>query len=111
MRVRFIAVLILILGVSFAVTACGGSTSPTSITSITVTGVPPAAGASSQLIATAQLSDGTTQDVTSTATWASSDTGVATVSTTGLVTGVGAGATAITATVGNTTGTLQITVS
>ena len=111
MRTRFIAILALIVGISFAVAACGGSTSPTSITSITVSGLPPAAGASSQLVATAQLSDGTTRDVTSTATWLSTNTAVATVSSTGVVTGVAAGTASITATVNNTTGTFQITVS
>ncbi len=44
------------------------------------------AGATQQFNAIAQYSDGTTQDVTSSATWTSTNTGVATVSTPGLVT-------------------------
>lgn len=45
-------------------------------------------GKTLQLSAQATFSDGSTQDVTSTATWATSDTGLATVSSGGLVTGV-----------------------
>ena len=56
-------------------------------------------GATAQLIATATLSDGSASDATRTATWQSDDPGTASVAL-GLVTGVAAGATSVTATVG-----------
>ena len=48
-------------------------------------------GGTNQLAATGNFSDGTQQDFTNTATWSSSDTTIATVSTTGLATGVKVG--------------------
>jgi len=51
-----------------------------------------------QYAATARFSDGTTKDVSSTATWSSSSKSVASVSTTGLATGIGLGTTNIGAT-------------
>lgn len=87
--------------------ACGGGgkssaptapTTPTTpaaptVTSLTVTGsgcaggvCPGQVGNNLQLTATVQLSDSTTQNVTSTAQWSSSNTTVATVSASGLVT-------------------------
>jgi len=68
-------------------------------------------GQASQLTATATLSDGTTQNVTSSATWQSSNVAVATVSSTGLVTAGAAGTTTITATLQSRSGTLAVTVS
>ncbi|HWY07096.1 MAG TPA: Ig-like domain-containing protein [Candidatus Acidoferrales bacterium] len=51
-----------------------------------------------QYAATALFSDGSTQDATSTATWSSSSTSVASISNTGLATGIGLGTTNIGAT-------------
>ena len=67
------------------------------------------AGQSQQLMATATLSNNGTQDVTGSATWSSSNTGVATV-TGGLVTGVITGTATITATYGGQTGSASVTV-
>lgn len=53
--------------------------------------------ATQQMVATATRADGSTYDCTATATWLSSDPTKATVSATGLVTGVAAGTTNITA--------------
>jgi uncharacterized protein YjdB len=68
-----------------------------------------------QYTATAQLSDGSTQDVTSIATFSSSDPQVATVSNTfgnrGVATGVSAGSTTITATWSGHTATTGLTVT
>ncbi len=64
-----------------------------------------------QLTATAHYSDSTTQDVTNTATWSTGSSAVATVDSTGLVTGVGAGTTNIQATYNSTSGTSSITVT
>ncbi len=72
---------------------------------------PITAGSSAQLTATAVLSDGTTIDVTSKATWTSSDPSVATVSAAGLITAVGPGTTTITCTYGGVTNTLVVTIA
>jgi Bacterial Ig-like domain (group 2)/Divergent InlB B-repeat domain len=68
------------------------------------------AGGTKQLKATANYSDGTTADVTSTASWDSSKAGVCTVAS-GVATGVAPGACAITATYGDETGTAVLTVT
>ncbi len=68
-----------------------------------------------QLFAQATLSDGSTQDVTAQATWASTALGVATVSngstSRGLVTAVDVGTTDVSATVSGVTGVLSFTVT
>jgi len=69
-----------------------------------------ASGQSKQLSALATYSDGTTQDVTSQATWNSS-TAAATVDSTGLVSGASAGTSTITATLSSKSGTSLATVS
>src|ERR1051325_9792926 len=60
------------------------------VSSITVTGTAPLIGQSAQFVATAQLSDGSLQNVTTTAIWLSSATTVATVSSAGIVTSIAA---------------------
>ncbi len=85
--------------------------SPTLI-SVTLTGnLATLIGQTSQLAATANYAKGTTQDVTSQATWTSATPAIATVSSTGLVTAVTAGVAEIRATYQNVTGSLQITVN
>jgi hypothetical protein len=111
MRFRLITLFALIVGVAVFATACGSTTAPSSVTAITITGVAPAVGATTQFIATGTLSDGTTQDITATASWTSSDPSVATVSAGGAVTGVAAGTTSVFATVGTVSGSLQVTVN
>ncbi len=59
-----------------------------------------AASATQQFKATATYSNGSTGDVTSTASWASSNTTVATISSAGLATGLTAGSSTITASLG-----------
>lgn len=83
------------------------------ITGITVTAVTSTitSGASTQYTAIATLSDGTTQDVTNFATWTSNSTGVASVGSTGTVTGAGGGSATITATYSGNAGTAPATVS
>lgn len=63
-----------------------------------------------QLTAIATMGDGSTQDVTSIATWSSSAPSIATVSSMGLVTAIASGTATITATYG-TSGTSFVTVS
>jgi trimeric autotransporter adhesin len=57
------------------------------------------------------LSDATTQDVTATATWASSNPKVAGIVSGGLASGVSAGTTTISATAGGATGSASLTIS
>ncbi|KLU61844.1 bacterial Ig-like domain (group 2) [Peptococcaceae bacterium CEB3] len=67
-------------------------------------------GGTQAFTATAHYSDGSTSDVHSSATWTSSDTGVATISG-ATATGVTAGSSTITATYDGTSGTAALTVS
>lgn len=101
---------------------CGGSQSPASPTPsnpapspatslVEIVGVPAVfyRGQVSQL--TAYFSSGIlTLDVTSLATWRSSNTGVAAVSANGLLTGIGIGTADITATFEGSTGTVTVQV-
>lgn len=83
-----------------------GPTTPT-VSSIAIQGLPSgplAAGQSAQLTANATYSDGSTRNVTASASWATSNPGVLTVSTSGLVTGVAAGEADVTATMSGVTG-------
>lgn len=100
---------VLILGIIAA--ACGStSTSPTTVSSIAITGTAPIVGATAQFSATATMSNGTTQDVTALSAWQSSNTGAATVSSSGVVTGVAEGAATVQATYLSVTGTDPITI-
>ncbi|KTD53715.1 protein with a bacterial immunoglobulin-like domain protein [Legionella santicrucis] len=100
--------------------AISGSTTltitPALLNSITVTPIAPsiANGTSLQFTATGNYSDGSLQDLTSTVTWASSTT-AATISNAagsqGLAVGTNAGQTTISATLGGTSGTTQLTVT
>ena len=62
-------------------------------------------------MATGTYSDGSTAVLTSTVTWNSRTVGVATINSSGLATGVSAGTTVITATLGAVNGTANLTVS
>jgi Carboxypeptidase regulatory-like domain/Bacterial Ig-like domain (group 2) len=100
--------------------ACGGSSSqttatstpsaPTTTTALAVTGTTPAIGETIQFTATATRSDGATANVTLQAAWQSSTTAVATVSASGLVTGVGPGEADITATYQQISGSRRVKV-
>jgi len=84
--------------------ACGQSTTPTpappAVTAVAITGMLtlPAAGQTSQLVATATFADGTSQVVTNEATWQSLNPTVATVTTTGVVAALTYGTAIVTAT-------------
>jgi hypothetical protein len=88
-------------------TSTGTTTSSAVTPSVTVSGTTTftAPTQTSQLTATEGLADGTQQDVTSQATWTSSNAGIATVSATGLVTAVALGQATITATFQTLSGT------
>ena len=74
---------------------------PATLVSITVTPADPSVplGTPQQFSVTGTFSDSTTQDLTTSATWSSSATSVATISNSGMATPVAAGATTITASV------------
>jgi hypothetical protein len=86
--------------------------SPT-LVSISVTPTNPSisVGAHQQFTATGTYSDGSHQDLTNSATWTSSSPSVATISSTGLATGVAAGNTTIKAASGAVSGTTTLTVT
>jgi hypothetical protein len=85
---------------------------PATVTSITVTPANPtlSAGATQQFTATGLFSDGSSQNITSLVTWVSSNTGVAISTSAGLVTGVSAGSSMITATLSGITSSASLTV-
>ena len=68
-------------------------------------------GETEQFTATGTLSDGSTENLTSQVTWASSDTTWATINSTGLATAVGAGPVTISATLGSISGSTGLTVT
>lgn len=81
------------------------------MSSVSVSGTAPAVGVSAQFSAVAQLSNGTSQDVTAQASWQSSNAAVASVSAGGSVTGAGLGGVDIRASYQGVTGfrTIDIT--
>jgi hypothetical protein len=90
----------------------GGNNNNATVTSVTIAGnVMLSEGATSQLTATANMSDGSSQDVSSQAVWQSSEPTVATVSATGLVSAVKTGNTDISATYRGQTGRVTVLVS
>jgi hypothetical protein len=92
----------------------GGSSVPTtsSLSSVTVAPDPASvvAGSVLQLTATGHYTDGSTKDISTSATWTSSNAGVATVTSTGLTTGVSPGSASISAAFGGTSGGVTLTV-
>ena len=101
-------------GVISLVIASGCATQPAlpsgTISSLSLSGAAPGVGTTAQFIATAVPSNSTAGlDVTAASTWTVSDTTIATVSR-GLVTGVKAGSTTLTATYGGSTVSQQISI-
>jgi hypothetical protein len=70
-----------------------------------------AQGSSQQFSALGTYSDGSTQDLTTTATWSSSDTSIFTVGANGLAVGVGPGSATIVATSSGVSGSTTVTVT
>jgi len=110
----FIALAILALAVS-----CKGFFVNPTLTTITVDPPTPSIdqGATQQMTATATYQDGTTGTLTggtscsgNTVCWSSSDTTIATITTSGVLTGVGEGTSTITAASGAITGTTSATI-
>ena len=90
-----------------------GTASPPVLDSIAVTPANPSVvlGNGQQFTATGTYSNGSTQNLTSTATWSSSTPGVATMNTTGMATSVSAGSTTIMAALGSINGSTALTVT
>jgi hypothetical protein len=108
------------IALALTLSACGGSKSPSHtdassavLVSISLSPTNPSVqvGKTLQLTATGAVSDNTTQDLTKTATWSSSNTAVATINATGLATGVTAGTTTIKAVSGAISGSTTVTVT
>ncbi len=98
-------------GVTSTPTAIAVSAKSVTLTAIQISGGTTLSTSSSvQLKATGTYSDQTTQDITSTVSWASSKQSIATVQG-GLTAGIGAGTTSITASLNGVTGSMTITVS
>jgi hypothetical protein len=78
---------------------------------VAVSGVAPGLGSTSQFIAAATFSDGSTQAVTNLAAWQSSNAGVLSVSASGLVTALAAGDADVTATYQSTKGSVHLSIA
>ncbi len=95
--------------------ACGksGDSPSAGLTSIQVSPANPSIGMgfTQQFTASGTYSDGTSKDITSSVTWTSSDTGVATISGAGMARSVSVGSTAISGTLGGVSGSTTLTVA
>jgi trimeric autotransporter adhesin len=115
MKGSWLRSLVLFLSVAVAglsLSACSSTpVSATTITTVAVTGITPFIGSTAQYACTVTFSDSTTQDVTSKATWVSSNTAVLTVSSSGIVTAVAPGTAILEATYQGVAGTIAITVT
>ena len=111
--------LCLCLSLLLAAAGCGGSSSMSSgsttkvLSSIATspTTADLAVGATQQFTAQATYNDGSTADVTSSATWADANGKVATITSSGMATGVAAGSTTVTASMGALSGTATLTIA
>jgi hypothetical protein len=83
------------------------------LTTVTVSPSTPsvAVGKTQQMVATGTYDNGTTDTVTDSATWSTSDNTIATVSSSGLVTGVASGTATISATLNGLSGSTTVTVT
>jgi hypothetical protein len=110
----FVLISLLVISCSSGGDGGGGTSTPVvTLTSIAVTPANPGmlSGKTKQFTATGTYSDNTTQNITTSVTWSSSDETVATIGTSsGLATSVTAGTTTITALSGSITGSTLLTV-
>jgi len=89
----------------------GGSSTAATITAVTVNGDPSVVlGQTEQLKAMAKKSDGSEQDVTSQASWVSSDPSIATVTSTGVLSGLTLGNVTVTASYQGKSGSSPVSV-
>jgi glucose/arabinose dehydrogenase len=113
MASKHLAFAVLCVTVACAGPPPGSVSMPKIVTSMAITGTGAINGVrrTSALTATATFSDGTTLDVTSSATWSSSATAVASVSSSGVVTAASVGTSTVTASYLGTNGTLVVTIT
>jgi uncharacterized protein YjdB len=107
LKVRSLATL---LGLALTIAGCGGRSVVDTIT-ITADHASISAGQTVQLHATDSNNLGQSTDVTAKVTWASSNAPVATVSTSGLLSGLTAGSANISASLGGKTGLFPVTIA
>jgi uncharacterized protein YjdB len=91
---------------------CSGFFVDPTLTTLTVTPLTPSvvAGSTLQLTATGSYDDGSSKNISGTASWSTSDATIATVNTAGLLTGVAQGTATITASSGAVSGTTTATI-
>jgi trimeric autotransporter adhesin len=112
-KLQLLAAFAALILLAFSIGCSGFFVDPT-LSSITVTPATPSlvAGDTLQLTATGSYDDGSTKNISGSAAWTSSDNTIATVSSTGLLTGVAVGTATITASSaaisGPTTATIQV---
>lgn len=96
-----------------AIVGCKGFFIGPTLSTVTVAPSTPsiAIGKTQQMSATGTYDNGSTDNVTDSASWASSDSSIATVSSTGLVTGIAQGSTTISATLDAVNGSTTMTVT
>ena len=110
-----------IISLSLLLAACGGATSPGGtgtggsgivLSSVSVTPNATSVSVSAQVSfkATGKYSDGSSKDLTSSAQWASSDSGTAAINAAGVATGMAVGTTTISAQSSGITGSATLTV-
>jgi len=105
---------ILLLAMSCSGGGGGGTSAPTvTLSSITVTPISPSIvlGTTEQFTATGTYSDSTTRNITTSVTWGSSDTNVATIGNAGLAATVATGSANISASSGSISGSTLLTVT
>ncbi len=118
----FITLIIILSAVASVLMACGGGgggggsgDGGGNVTLESITVVPAnsvvSVGNTKQFTATGTYSDSSTQNITSSVIWSSSDISKASINSTGLVTAVAAGVTTIRATSGDISGTVTLTVT
>lgn len=103
--------LLFVLMIVSTLCACSGSGAFLSYVSVTPANSAISVAGTQQFKAIAHYANGASEDVTSHVTWVSSNQAVATISTSGLATGVALGDTTISATLSNMTGSTTLTIN
>lgn len=111
-RLQFLAAAGAILVLSTGIGCRGFFVNPT-LTTVTVGPATPSIqqGSTLQMTATGTFDDGSTKTLTGNVLWSSSDATIATVSTSGVITGVSSGSATITATSGTVSGSTSVTIT
>lgn len=110
---EFFFLVVILAGLLFEMGGCKNFFIGPTLTTVTVTPSTPsvAVGKTQQMVATGTYDNGTTDTVTDSASWSTSDSSIAEVSANGLVTGLSAGTATISATLNGLTGSTTVTVT